>query len=294
MKKTSAEISLIIIVALWGLSFSLTKPLLSKLGVFNFLTYRFLIGGLVLTGLLMVTKRLKLNKALIKSGMASGILLFLAFYGHIEGLKYTSVAKNAFIVGSSVIFIPVLLLILYKKKSDKLTLIQTLVAIGGLALITLVNVSAINRGDIITLIGTLMYALYTILVEKSVRKHNTESFTAVQLTTVGILSLIATLMFETPQFDFTFSEWSSLLFMAFVLTAFFYFMLNHIQSILSASNVTLIFTLEPFFATLFGWIFLKEIVGMNVIIGGLLIVVSVMLPYILKWINKGEVYENRI
>lgn len=293
MKKLTAELSLILIVALWGLSFSLTKPLLSKLGVFNFLTYRFLIGGLMLMFILFVTKNLKLNKALVKSGMVSGILLFLAFYGHMEGLKHTSIAKNAFIVGSSVVFIPIFLYIFYKVKASSMILAQTIIAIAGLALITLVNIDGINRGDIVTLLGTILYAAYTILVEKSVRKYRTDVFTAAQLTTVGILSLIATLAFETPTAAFTISEWTSLIFMAVVLTGFFYYLLNTIQSVLSASNVTLIFTLEPFFATLFGWLFLKELVGSNVIVGGGLIIISVALPYVVKLLTKKEgIYEN--
>ncbi len=291
MKKSYAEISLIIIVALWGLSFSLTKPLLSKVGVFNFLTYRFLIGGLMLMFILAVTKNLKFNKSLVKSGIVSGVLLFVAFYGHMEGLKHTTVAKNAFIVGSSVIFIPILIYLLQKKKSSYMTLLQTTLAVLGLAMITLVSMSVVNKGDIITLFGTAIYALYTIKVEKSVREHRTDVFTAVQLTTVGILSLVATLLFETPTMDFTPNEWLSIAFLSIVLTGFFYYLLNNIQSVLSASNVTLIFTFEPFFATLFGWLFLKEAVGMNVFIGGALIIFSVLLPYIKSKSRKGVIYE---
>ena len=291
MKKSYAEISLIIIVALWGLSFSLTKPLLSKVGVFNFLTYRFLIGGLMLVLILAVTKNLKFNKSLVKSGIVSGVLLFIAFYGHMEGLKHTTVAKNAFIVGSSVIFIPILIYLLQKKKSSYMTLLQTTLAVLGLAMITLVSMSVVNKGDIITLFGTAIYALYTIKVEKSVREHRTDVFTAVQLTTVGILSLVATLLFETPTMDFTPNEWLSIAFLSIVLTGFFYYLLNNIQSVLSASNVTLIFTFEPFFATLFGWMFLKEAVGINVFIGGALIILSVLLPYIKSKSRKGVIYE---
>ena len=127
--KKYAEFGLILIVALWGLSFSLTKPLLSKVGVFNFLAYRFLLGGLMLTVILLVTKRMRVSRELFKSALVSGTLLFLAFYGHIEGLKHTTVAKNAFIVGSSVIFIPILIYILNLHvvyiKSHTLILIYT-------------------------------------------------------------------------------------------------------------------------------------------------------------------------
>lgn len=293
MKKILNESILVIMVAMWGLSFSLTKPLLAKVGVFNFLAYRFVIGGFLLSALLIFTKKFKVSKGLLKSSILSGMLLFLAFYCHIEGLKYTSIAKNAFIVGSSVVFIPLILWLLHREKSSRIVLIQTLIAIVGLGIITLMNTSGgFNYGDGITLMGTFLYALYTITVERSVKKYKTDIFTAVQLSTVGILSLTATILLEDITFTFSTTEWLSIGFLSVVLTGFAYYLLNLIQKSLSASNVTLIFTLEPFFAMIFGWFFINETVGMNVIVGGLMIVVSVLLPY-LKTISlkAGESFE---
>lgn len=293
MKKIHLELLLVFIIALWGLSFSLTKPLLSKVGVFNFLAYRFVIGGFLLAFILIVTKKFKVTKPLLKSGITSGILLFLAFYCHIAGLKYTTIAKNSFIVGSSVIFIPIILLLVHKTKSDRQVILQTILAIIGLGLITLINSSgAFNMGDFITLIGTVLYAFYTIVVEKSVRKYSTNVFTTIQLSTVGILSFIASLLFEKMTFTFTVSEWFSIGFLSIVLTGIAYYILNCIQKKLTASNVTLIFTLEPFFATLFGWLFLKESVGPNILIGGGLIIFSMMLPYISQFMSVKKVGDG--
>ena len=288
MKKIKYEAVLILLVAMWGLSFSLTKPLLSKISVFNFLTYRFLGGGLVLVLLLLLTKRLKISKSLIKSASISGILLFVAYYCHIEGLKHTSIAKNAFIVGSTVIFIPAVVYIKTKLKTEMMTWIQTIIAISGLALITLTDISTINKGDVITLIGTIIFAVYTVSIEENVKHYETDVFTAVQLMVVGILSLIFTVTFESPSFTFTGTEWLTLAFLSFVLTGVFYYLLNGIQGKLSSSNVTIIYTFEPFFAVLFGWLFLKEAVSSHVIIGGFLIVISVVLPYLFSSRKVGE------
>lgn len=292
MKKIRFELLLVLLVALWGLSFSLTKPLLNKLGVFNFLTYRFLVGGLVVILILLITKSFKINKKLLKASLSSGLLLFIAFYCHIEGLKHTTIAKNAFIVGSSVVFIPFILYFKNRVKTDTMTILQTLMAILGLGLITLVDIQGINKGDVITLVGTLVYAMYTIKVEESVRKFDTTVFTGLQLTTVGLLSLIAMILLEKPEFNFTPFEWTSLGFMALILTGAFYFLLNKIQQVLSASNVTLIFTMEPFFATLFGFLFLGELITSQVVIGGGLIMISMVLPYLIKTKERTGVYEH--
>jgi len=281
MKKINSEILLVVLVALWGLSFSMTKPFLSTIGVFNFLSLRFIIGGGLLVILLLITGKFKMSKALLKSSFISGVLLFIAFSCHILGLKYTSIAKNSFLVGSSVIFIPVIMLIVYKAKSDVQAISQTILAIAGLAIITLLNTTqSFNIGDFITLVGSVVYAFYTIQVERFVRQFNVNVFTAIQLCTVGVFSLIATLLFEEATLSFSSIEWLNILFLSVLLTGVAYYILNSIQKNLSASNVTIIFTLEPFFATLFGWFFLSESIGNNVLIGGGLIILSVMLPYV--------------
>ncbi|MCH4888402.1 DMT family transporter [Acidaminobacter sp. JC074] len=289
MKNIKYEAFLIAVVAMWGLSFGLTKPLLANLGVFNFLTIRFIGGGLSLMLLLMVTKRFNPNKSLIKAAVTSGFLLFAMYYCHMEGLKYTSVAKNAFIVGSTVIFIPAVVYIRTRVKTDRLTWFQTIIAILGLALITLNDFSSLNRGDFITLIGTIIFAVYTVSIEHNVKKYDTDVFTAVQLTTVGVFSSIFMFAFETPNFDFTGSEWLTLAFLSLVLTGAFFYFLNIIQGKLSSSTVTLIFTLEPFFAVIFAWMLLKEAITMHVVTGGILIILSVSLPYLMPKRKVGEI-----
>lgn len=280
MKKIKWELSLIIIVALWGLSFSLTKPLLSKMGVFNFLAYRFVIGGGILMIILAITKNIKLSKEVIKSGITSGILLFAAFYCHMEGLKFTSISKNAFLVGSSVVFIPIAVYMIKKEKSSRLTLIQMVISLVGLGMITLISSrGGLNYGDVITAIGSLIYAFYTVLAEKSVRQHHVGTFTGIQLSTVGILSLGSTLAFEEVTTQFSGFEWLTILFLAVVLTGIFYGILGMVQKNLSAASVCVIFTLEPFFATIFGWVLFGEIITLTTVTGGLLILIAVLLPY---------------
>jgi|LGVF01.1.fsa_nt_gb drug/metabolite transporter (DMT)-like permease len=281
MKKIYYELLMLSVVALWGSSFALTKPLLFKMGVFNFLAYRFLIGGLVLLLFLLARKRFIVNKEVIKSGMSTGILIFITFYFHNLGLKYTSVTNNAFIVGSSVIFIPIIQYLIFKKNSSATIIIQTLTAIIGLALITLLNTkSQMNFGDIFTLIGTIVYAFYTIIVQEHVRKFSVNVFVTIQLLTVGILSLIATFIFEKPTIDLAINEWINIGFLAVVITSIAYYLLSVVQKHLEATNVGLIFTLEPFFAVLFSWVFYNEIISLNILIGGILIFISMIIPYI--------------
>lgn len=289
MKKIKNEIILILIVAMWGLSFSLTKPILNQMTVFNFLAYRFLIGGGMLFIILWIRGQIRMNQQVINSGIWTGILMFSAYYCHMVGLKMTSISNNAFIVGSSLIFIPFALKLLYKETVGVLTLLQIIIATFGLAIITLFGQKGgLNLGDYITLLGTIIFAIFTVVVEKSVRKYDVNSFTTVQLLTVGFLSLIMTtfqgeFVIHLPVVDFL-----NLIFMGIVLTGLFFFLLNQLQRDLSAASVTIIYTLEPFFAAVFAWLILREQAGLNVLAGGMLIMLSVLLPALQEMITTRQ------
>jgi drug/metabolite transporter (DMT)-like permease len=281
MRRNHNEMLLLLIVALWGLSFSLMKPLLGEMGFFNLMAYRFVIGGAVVTLMLVVTGGHDFSKGIWKAGFQSGVFLFLAFVGHTAGLKYTTVPKNAFLVGSTVAFVPLILWWVYRERPSRQTAFQTVLAIFGLGMITLAGgLATVNIGDLITLIGTLFMAFYTIGVALFMRRFHALTFTAIQLGTVGVLSLVFMLLFETPVYRFTESGWASIAFLSIGLTGIAYYLTNHIQRQVPATRVTLVYTLEPFFATLFGWFFLSETIGLHILIGGVMIAVSMVLPYV--------------
>ncbi len=279
MKKNWPTFALISVVVLWGLSFSMTKPLLDYMGVFTFLTYRFLIGGISLLAFLLVTRRFTMNKRLLSEGVLAGLLLFSAFVLHTLGLKYTSISKNAFIVGSSVIFIPLIKIIAYKIKQGLSQWLQVLLAAGGLALITLNGPGgSINFGDTVSLAGTLIFAYYTLFIETKIKNHRPLVFTAVQLLVVGLLSFTFMTLFETPVVPHSSFDLISILLMGIILTGFAYVVANICQGKLSALHVTIIYTLEPLFASIFGWVLLSEYISANTYIGAVLILMSMLIP----------------
>src|SRR3990167_4722822 len=202
MKHTLAELMLLISVAFWGSSFALTKPLLDSMGVFTFMASRFVVGGVILVLALLILGKFKPDKQQIKGGIITGVLLFLAFIFHTYGLKYTSVAKNAFIVGSNVIFVPIILTLIMKKSQSKIVWISTFIALIGLALITLDGAQGgLNIGDLITVIGTIIVAFYILRVEAYVKEGNPLNIATIQVLTVGLLSLIPAFILETPIAD---------------------------------------------------------------------------------------------
>ena len=202
MKHSLAELMLLISVALWGSSFALTKPLLDSMGVFTFMASRFVVGGVILVLALTLLGKFKPDRQQIKGGIVTGILLFLAFIFHTYGLKYTTVAKNAFIVGSNVIFVPIILTLIMKKAQSKIVWFSTFIALFGLALVTLDGAQGgLNIGDLVTAFGTVIVAFYILKVEAYVKQGNPLNIATIQVMTVGLMSLVPALLFESPIAD---------------------------------------------------------------------------------------------
>ncbi len=216
---------------------------------------------------------------MMKDGVIAGGMFFLVFGLQTLGLKHTSIAKNAFIVGGSAIFIPFVKIIIFKTKQDMSTWLQVLFATTGLALITLTGPSgSLNFGDMVTLIGTALFAYYTIFIEQRINKYDILSFTTVQLLTVGLLSLAGMIVFESPTLPQSTTHWISVVSMGIFLTGFAYIVSNMSQRVISALSVTIIYTLEPFFAAVFGWIILSESITTNMLFGAVLIFTSMLIP----------------
>ncbi|HSN66845.1 MAG TPA: DMT family transporter [Fusibacter sp.] len=288
MKHTLAELMLLISVAFWGSSFALTKPLLDTMGVFTFMASRFVVGGVILVLALLILGKFKPDKQQIKGGIITGVLLFLAFIFHTYGLKYTTVAKNAFIVGSNVIFVPIILTLIMKKAQSKIVWLSTSIALVGLALITLDGAQGgLNIGDLITVIGTVIVAFYILRVEAYVKQGNPLNIATIQVLTVGLLSLIPAFIFESPIADLSIQTLTplmirNLLILSIGCTSIAYLLANYAQSIVSASRTALLYVFEPLFGAFLGWLILGEVVGIQGIIGALLITFATIMPQFTK------------
>lgn len=283
MKKITNELLLLVAVALWGSSFALTKPLLSEMGVFTFMAFRFLFGGLILVVVLLIIGRFKLTVRQIKGGLITGTLLFLAFIFHTYGLKYTTVSKNAFIVGSNVIFVPVIMTLFRKERQPRQVWLSTFLALIGLGMVTLDGIQGgINLGDFITLIGTVIVAFYILTVEKYVRSENPINIATVQVLTVGLFSLVPAVLFETPSLQLSQIAIRNLLILSIGCTSVAYLIANYCQRVVSASRTSLLYVFEPIFGAFLGWLLLGEQFGAQGIIGAIIITTATLLPVFLR------------
>ena len=284
--RTKANLALLMVSMVWGSSFVLSKDTLAHLQTFTFLTLRFLLSGL-LCSILFYRNMLTITRRTALHGIIIGTVLFGAYGLWAYGLNFTTASKSGFIIGFSVVIVPLLSAIFLKKMPAKASILGALVAITGLALLSLDGSNALEKGDLFTLAAAFMFALHIITISYFTLTGDAMSLAIIQITVVGLLSLPVSLIWENPVIPMGINVWTNLTLLIILCTAFAYIVLNHVQKFTTPTHTALIFTTEPVFAALFAYLLLGEILRINGIIGSLLILSGMVISELdwNKWFN---------
>lgn len=292
-KQLKADIALFLVTIGWGASFLLTKNALAALSTYNFLTIRFFIA-FILSSIIFIKKMIKIDKYTFKYGIILGIILFSHYAFQTVGLNYTTVAKSGFVTGFNVILVPVFSALLMKKIPPKKTMICTIMAFVGLGMLTLnKNISGVNIGDIYTFICAVIFAFYIILVGKFTIKAEPISLAIIQLGVVSLLSFITTFAIENPVIPTDLNAWISILILSIVCTSGAYIVQSIAQKFTSPTHTALIYTGEPVFAAIFGYIILGELLNTLGTIGAILILSGMIITELdFKVLLKSRIKNN--
>lgn len=258
--------------AAWGSTFVVMKSAVAHAPVPEFLAWRFLLAGLLLLAA-RPGALARLGWRGWSRGAALGSVLAAGYLLQTYGLQSTPAAVSGFLTGLQVIFTPLLGWLLLRHRPGAWTWMATLVATGGLGLITLRGLS-IGSGEILTIASAALFALQIVGVGRWVSARDSYGLATVQLLVVGMLCLAV----QSPRgvaLPASRAEWWAVIITSLAATAFAFVVQLWAQSRLSAIATSVIVTLEPVFAALFA-VAEGESIGWSVVIGGGLVVASML------------------
>ena len=275
MKKSYANILLVIVTIIWGGGFIATDGALDALSPF-YIMIRFM-GAAILPCILCFKKLKNLEGYIWRRGLFAGALLFLAFSFQTIGLQYTTPSKNAFLTAVNVVMVPYLLWLYMRKKPNQKEVLASIVCVIGIAFLTLKpDAVGLNIGDMLSIICAFFFATHMIVLERYSRHCDAIVMTALQMLGAGILSTICALLFETPPAQFELSAVGNLAYLIFISTLLAYLLQTFAQRFTTANSASLILSMEALFATLFSFLFLHEELTLYMIFGAALIFCSVI------------------
>jgi drug/metabolite transporter (DMT)-like permease len=257
----------------WGVSFVLSKKALTRASVFVLLGARFTVGALAI-GLLHYSAVRALDRGTLKSGLRLGLLLSTAYALQVTGLQFTTASKTAFIASLNVIFVPVLMALFWGQRIGKWIWVSILAALVGLYLFTVPSegLSGLNAGDLLVLMGTVVFTLHIIYVGRYSPKHSLAGLSFVQVATTGAVTAAAAPVLslagvETPRFDWSPELLVAVVVLGVVPTAICFSIQLWAQRYTPPTHAAILFTLPAMFAMVASFLVLGERLDMRSLMG---------------------------
>jgi drug/metabolite transporter (DMT)-like permease len=295
MKQIKVNLLLLITAIIWGTSFVVQKLGMNYIDPFTFGASRFLLGAIVLVPVIMIfdklgkrnettkiekTKKVKFKtRDLLIGGVLCGTALFLGASAQQWGIVYTTAGKAGFITALYIVLVPLIGIFMHKKV-NLITWLGVGLAVIGLYLLTIKDGFSIQKGDAIVLIGTVFWALQIIFVDMYVDKTDGIKLSFVQFVTAGLLSAIASVLFESPSISGIIACAGPIIYAAIMVVGVAYTLQIIGQKYTNPTVAAIILSMESVFAVISGAIFLNESTNMRESFGCVLVFVSVLVTQV--------------
>ncbi|MBO9128183.1 DMT family transporter [Bacillus sp. 165] len=284
-KKWVANVSLLFVAFIWGVTFVIVQNAISLVPPFTFNAIRFFLAGVIL---LIIERMLKgkstsAYKKSLLPGAVVGCFLFGGYLFQTFGLLYTTSSKAGFLTGLSVVLIPVFSFIFLKQKTGMFAIIGVAIATLGLFLLTTESGFSLNRGDALVLCCAVSFAIHILLNGTYSKQYSVLHLTTIQILTVAALSAGCAVFFEDWSVLLSAALWRnasfvfSLFITAVLATALAFFIQTAAQTLISPTRVAIIFAMEPVFAAVAGILFASERLSVAAAVGGVCIFLGMIL-----------------
>src|SRR5680860_932773 len=270
-----AEVALVGVAAVWGLTFVMVQDAIELLPTMAFLGYRFLPAALVVA--LVFRRQLRsLPAAGWRAGAAMGVFLTAGYVFQTLGLEQTTASNAGFITGMMVVFTPLLGAVFLAERMPAVAWAAAGVSVIGLFLLSGAGGDFQARGDGLVLLCAFAFAGHILVTSRAVRKYDVGALVAVQLALCGAISLAIGGVagdLEAPEGSTVFS---ALIVTSLVASALGFFIQTYAQQHASPARTALILASEPAFAGFFGWLLADERLSAVSLLGAALILAAIV------------------
>lgn len=288
MSRRLANLLLLFAGAVWGMGFVAQETAMEDMGPFLFTGLRFLLAGIVVLPFALREQRQAgtgFSLRIFWMLLPIGIMFFFALVLQQIGLLTTSVTNAGFLTALYVIFVPVILLIFLGEKPTVIIWPASMIALGGIYLLSGGVLSAFAVGDWLVIVGAVFGAIHVILVGR-IGKVLTMPFTlaATQFLICGSLGmagywLAPVLSMSEPAFSWQIvaAVLPEILYAGIFSGALAFSLMAIGQQYTDASSAAILLSSESLFAALFAAILLGERLGASAYLGCAMIFAALLL-----------------
>ena len=266
---------LFVVAIIWGGGFIAGKVALETATPQWILFVRFGLAALVI-GLLFFKTIKKSGISCMGWGFALGFIQFVALFIQLFALQYTTTAKQSFLAATYVLFTPFIAWLLLRKKITRFDYLASVLALAGVALLSLRGSQEIQIGDFITLGFSIAFSVQIVLIGKVSRDHEIIPLTFYQVLGTAIFSGLAVLFTGLPDGGVSIRSALGMLYLGILNTAVAFGLQNFAQRYTSEAHAALLLSLESVFGLAFSVLFYHEIITLQMGLGCGLIFIALL------------------
>ncbi|WP_461240956.1 DMT family transporter [Paucilactobacillus sp. N302-9] len=281
LSKLQANLILLTTAILWGASYLFIKQAVNAgmpAGLINALR------GLIYAGLVYLFFHQTINKMTwtdFRIGFMAGFINFIGYQLQTIALKYTTPGKNAFLTATYVVMVPFVVWVMFHKRPEIKSYLAITLCVIGMMWLTDIFKSGLNFqfGDILTLIGAFVFALQIVYFGYTATDASPWIVAFMLGVVQGVGGFIYSILFERGHY--TNINWTRAIWPVIILAVFASFGAQTMQIVgqkfTDATAAGLIMMTESMFGSLFSVSLGFEPFTTNLLIGGILIIISILI-----------------
>ncbi|MDL2257542.1 DMT family transporter [Eubacteriales bacterium OttesenSCG-928-K08] len=249
------------------------------------LTFRF--AAVAIIYLIINAKSLRtIDLKQLKHGVILGLIGYGVMFFQMTGLAYTSPANGAFLNACYITFVPFVSRVFLKQKIKRHVLLCAVLCLIGVYFLASTGGRALSLGlgDALCLIGAVFYAVQIVYMAKCMELMQVKTLMLLSSATIAVISL-PVLLLTGDAASFLQVQWEvvvpNALAVVFLSTLLGVSLQMKIVKELSPSRVAIIMSLDSLFATLFSILLKQDMIRMELLLGGGLIFLSIVLSELL-------------
>tara|TARA_Y100000817_G_scaffold57879_1_gene42857 strand:+ start:1723 stop:2619 length:897 start_codon:yes stop_codon:yes gene_type:complete len=294
-KKVFSLICAISCSFIWGTAFVAQDMGMDHIGPFTFTAVRLFLGFLTLLPIMLLQghhlKKINLNQnaKIFYYLILVGFMLSFGNSFQQLALLYTDVANTAVFTAFYVILVPMIAYYYFSKNIHWSIWPSALFCLIGGFLLTNLDSLSVRIGDSIAVINAFMWAFHIVFISKLIKIYNYPVIVACLQCLIGsFFAFIPAVIFETIVFSNILLEYKELLYAGVLSSGVAFLLQVYSQQNLSPAPVTIIFSLEGVFASIFGWIILDQFLTEIKIFGIIIILSSVIFSQLIPIYGKKK------
>ena len=294
MSTSKAKLLLLAVFAARGTSFLFSKILLQSMMPMSILAVRFTMAFLIL-GAVFRRKLKDCSLSSLRGGIVLGILYTVCMTFEMYGLRLIDTGVSALIENMAIVLVPVYVAVYTKKLPKMKTMLCAGLAVAGVGFLSLAqsHLEGGGLGILLVSFAAMTYAACILATEKVSREADPVTIGIIQLGTMGILSLAASLLLGEFSFPQTGKQWFMMLMLVLLCSCFGFAFQPVGQKYVPAETAAVFTVVNPLTASLMGITLAGESISASKLIGYSLILIALILYNSKRDRRMGEYEKNQ-